>query len=124
MSAVSPRHTPFIERSASKNGVALPMIKVPHPASRIDDPANINIRGVSRQSSNHFGDDIQLKSPNVLRPITADQLPFRSLKSPRHQSLPPLKEDLDSKFPVDKNNTHLPTASKRTLIDHYFRIVY
>ena len=117
---MSPRQSPFIERPASKNGVALPMIKVPHPASRIDDPANINIRGVSRQSSNHFGDDIQLKSPNVLRPITADQLPFRSLKSPRHQSLPPLKEDLDSKLPVEKNNINLPVTSKRTFIDNSF----
>jgi len=112
MSAVSPRQNPFVERPASKNGVALPMIKVPHPASRIDHPANINIRGVSRQSNNHFGDDIQLKSPNVLRPITADQLPFRSLKSPRHHSLPPLQEDFDSKLPIDKNKMSLPIDGK------------
>ena len=115
MSAVSPRHNHLIERPSTKNGVALPMIKVPHPASRIDDPANINIRGVSRQSSNHFGGDIQLKSPNVLRPITADQLPFKTLKSPRHQSLPPLREDFDTKLAVDRNKTSLPIVGKKRL---------
>ena len=108
----SPRQGTFIERPQSKTGVALPMIKVPHPSSRIDDPANINIRGVSRQSSNHFADDIQLKSPNILRPITADQLPFKSLRSPRNRSLPPLGEDHETKYGDVKDKTNNPITSK------------
>ena len=103
MSIATPRQGSFLERPQSKTGVALPMIKVPHPASRMDNPANINVRGVSRQSSNHFVDDFQMKTASVLRPITADQIPFRNLKSQRNRSLPPLGEDIDVRLAEERN---------------------
>eukprot|EP00795_Rhopilema_esculentum_P012732 gene12732-3457_t len=112
MSVASPRLHSAIERPPSKNGVALPMIKVAHPSSRIDDPATINVRGVSRQSNTRFGDDLQQNSPTVLRSITADQMPFRSLRSPRHSALPPLGENQEIKVTDDRNKTTIPILGK------------
>lgn len=123
MSLASPRHGSLIERPQSKSGVALPMIKVPHPASRIDNPNNINIRGVSRQSSSHFVDDIQMKSPNVLRPITADQLPFKNLRSPRHRSLPPLGETQEANFSDEKNKSTSPAHGELLFVNITLKII-
>ena len=116
MSMVSPRLNSGMERAPSKNGVALPMIKVPHPSSRLGDPATINVRGVSRQSNFRFGEDIQMNSPNVLRPITADQLPFGSLRSPRHNSLPPLGEDIEMKMAEDRTKPAIPVFGKKFFV--------
>lgn len=101
-----------MERAPSKNGVALPMIKVPHPSSRLGDPATINVRGVSRQSNLRFGEDIQMNSPNILRPITADQLPFGNLRSPRCNSLPPLGEDQEMKMVEERTKPAIPVFRK------------
>ena len=115
MSVASQRLHSALERPPSKNGVALPMIKVAHPSTRIDDPATINVRGVSRQSNTRFGDEIQQNSPTVLRPITADQMPFRSLRSPRHSALPPLGENQEVKVADDKNKPTIPIVGKKSL---------
>ena len=99
------------EVSHGRNGVALPMIKVPHPASRLDDPATINVRGVSRQSNTRgsmIGEELHHHSARVLRPITADQMPFGKVKSPRYNSLPPLGEELAVKFAVDNDKPSIP----------------
>lgn len=60
----------------------LPAIQ--HPLSRMDDPTNLNVRGLSRDGSRAasrqsltFGQD----KFNALRPITADQVPWRLTRS-------------------------------------------
>lgn len=60
----------------------LPAIQ--HPLSRMDDPTNLNVRGLSRDGSRAasrqsltFGQD----KLNALRPITADQVPWRLTRS-------------------------------------------
>eukprot|EP00794_Sanderia_malayensis_P016835 gene16835-18533_t len=101
---------------SSRNGVALPVIKVAHPSLRIGDPSTINVRGVSRQSNSRCSsiNDNQIQQqlpPNVLRPITADQMPFanRLIKSPpRHNSLPPLGETAEVKFADDRTKPSMP----------------
>ena len=60
----------------------LPAIQ--HPLSRMDDPTNLNVRGLSPDGSRAasrqsltFGQD----KFNALRPITADQVPWRLTRS-------------------------------------------
>ncbi len=99
----------------SKSGVALPMIKVAHPASRLEDPSTINIRGMSRQSNSRgsvIGEELHRHSANIMRPITADQMPFGNIKSPRHNSLPPLGEDLEMKLNEDRSKPNIPIFGK------------
>ena len=64
----------------------LPAIQ--HPLSRMEDPANLNVRGLSRDGSRAasrqsltFGQDFERNRLNVLRPITADQVPWRLTRS-------------------------------------------
>ncbi len=103
------------DSARSRNCVALPMIKVPHPATRLEDPSTINVRGMSRQSYSRcsmIGDQLNQHSANVLRPITADQMPFGNLKSPRHNSLPPLGEEFETKIADNRNKPNIPIFGK------------
>lgn len=62
---------------------------IPHPLSRAEDPMNMNVRGMSRdglrvasRQSLGFGADLDSRNKiNALRPITADQVPWRLTKS-------------------------------------------
>ena len=60
----------------------LPAIQ--HPLSRMDDPTNLNVRGLSRDGSRAASrQSLALAQDKftVLRPITADQVPWRLTRS-------------------------------------------
>lgn len=99
----------------------LPAIQ--HPLSRMDDPTNLNVRGLSRDGSRAasrqsltFGQD----KFNALRPITADQVPWRLTRSsngfggqnsPRHNSfaaLGQIPEGVEVKLAEDPSKPSIP----------------
>ena len=103
----------------------LPAIQ--HPLSRMDDPTNLNVRGLSRDGSRAasrqsltFGQD----NFNALRPITADQVPWRLSRSsngfggqnsPRNNSFAAMRqipEGVEVKLAEDPNKPSIPIFGK------------
>lgn len=54
---------------------------ISHPLSRLGDPEKMNIRGVSRGEGASSQLHDELEKVDRLRPITADQMPWRLTKS-------------------------------------------
>ena len=66
----------------------LPVIQ--HPGSRMDGPTKLNVRGLSRdglgsraasRQNVSFGQDMDRNRPDAFRPLTADQVPWRLMRS-------------------------------------------
>lgn len=54
---------------------------ISHPLSRLGNPEKISVRGVSRGDGASSQIQHELQKVNQLRPITADQMPWRLTKS-------------------------------------------
>lgn len=104
----------------------LPAIQ--HPLSRMEDPTNLNVRGLSRDGSRvasrqslTFGQD----KFNALRPITADQVPWRLTRSsngfggqnsPRNNNyaaIGQIPEGVEVKRAEDPNKPSIPIFGSR-----------
>lgn len=101
---------------------------IPHPLSRMEDPTNLNVRGLSREGSRvasrqslTFGQDLDRQKLNVLRPITADQVPYRltrssngfgGQRSPRNDGFAGIPEGVEVKFAEDPNKPTIPIFGK------------
>lgn len=101
---------------------------IPHPLSRMEDPTNLNVRGLSREGSRvasrqslTFGQDLDRQKLNVLRPITADQVPYRltrssngfgGQRSPRYDGFAGIPEGVEVKFAEDPNKPTIPIFGK------------
>lgn len=97
---------------------------IPHPLSRMDDPTNLNVRGLSRDGSRlasrqslTFAQD----KLNALRPITADQVPWRLTRSsngfggqhsPRSNGFAGIPEGVEVKRAEDPNKPSIPIFGK------------
>ncbi|XP_058971581.2 EF-hand calcium-binding domain-containing protein 6 [Pocillopora verrucosa] len=102
---------------------------IPHPLSRMEDPTNLNVRGLSREGSRvasrqslTFGQDLDRQKLNVLRPITADQVPYRltrssngfgGQRSPRYDGFAGIPEGVEVKFAEDPNKPTIPIFGSR-----------
>lgn len=102
---------------------------IPHPLSRMEDPTNLNVRGLSREGSRvasrqslTFGQDLDRQKLNVLRPITADQVPYRltrssngfgGQRSPRYDGFSGIPEGVEVKFAEDPNKPTIPIFGSR-----------
>ena len=101
---------------------------IPHPLSRMDDPTNLNVRGLSRDGSRvasrqslTFGQD----KLNALRPITADQVPWRLTRSsngfggqhsPRNYGFSGIPEGVEVKLAEDPNKPSIPIFGKCSIL--------
>ena len=54
---------------------------ISHPISRLENPEKINVRGISRYGTASSQFRHELEKVDRLRPITADQMPWRLTKS-------------------------------------------
>lgn len=104
----------------------LPAIQ--HPLSRMNDPANLNVRGSSRAASRQslmFGQEFERGGLNALRPVTADQVPWRltrsgnnqgGSRSPREAAVVPglgqIPEGIEVRRAEDPNKTSIPIFGK------------
>lgn len=91
---------------------------ISHPLSRLSNPEKIEVRGLSRGegASSRIQDELQKVSQ--LRPITADQIPWRLTKSscgsrgfPKDTSLPalaPVHEGVQMKRAGDQSKPTIP----------------
>lgn len=102
---------------------------IPHPLSRMEDPTNLNVRGLSREGSRvasrqslTFGQDLDRQKLNVLRPIMADQVPYRltrssngfgGQRSPRYDGFAGIPEGVEVKFAEDPNKPTIPIFGSR-----------
>lgn len=102
---------------------------IPHPLSRMEDPTNLNVRGLSRDGSRvasrqslTFGQDLDRQKFNALRPITADQVPYRltrssngfgGQRSPRYDGFAGIPEGVEVKFAEDPNKPTIPIFGSR-----------
>lgn len=102
---------------------------IPHPLSRMDDPTNLNVRGLSRDGSRvasrqslTFAQDFDRGKLNALRPITADQVPWRLTRSsngfggqhsPRNNGFAGIPEGVEVKRAEDPNKPSIPIFGSR-----------
>ncbi|KAL9978672.1 hypothetical protein ACROYT_G016217 [Oculina patagonica] len=102
---------------------------IPHPLSRMDDPTNLNVRGLSRDGSRvasrqslTFGQDFDRGKLNALRPITADQVPWRLTRSsngfggqhsPRNNGFAGIPEGVEVKLADDPRKPTIPIFGSR-----------
>lgn len=54
---------------------------ISHPLSRLENAEKINVRGISRCGTTSSQLRLELEKVDRLRPITADQIPWRLTKS-------------------------------------------
>ena len=95
---------------------------ISHPLSRLGSPQKMAVRGVSRgeNASTHIQNELQKVSQ--LRPITADQVPYRLTKSscgsrgpPKETNLPALSsvpEGVEVKKVKDQSKPAIPIFGK------------
>lgn len=103
----------------------LPAIQ--HPLSRMDDPTNLNVRGLSRDGSRAASRQsltLAQDKLNALRPITAEQVPWRLTRSanglgkansPRNNSfagMGQIPEGVEVKRAEDPNKPSIPIFGK------------
>ena len=105
---------------------------IPHPLSRMDDPTNLNVRGLSRDGSRvasrqslTFAQDFDRGKLNALRPITADQVPWRLTRSsngfggqhsPRNNGFAGIPEGVEVKRAEDPNKPSIPIFGKSSIL--------
>ena len=105
---------------------------IPHPLSRMDDPSNLNVRGLSRDGSRvasrqslTFAQDFDRGKLNALRPITADQVPWRLTRSsngfggqhsPRNNGFAGIPEGVEVKRAEDPNKPSIPIFGKSSIL--------
>lgn len=104
----------------------LPAIQ--HPLSRMDDPTNLNVRGLSRDGSRAASRQsltLAQDKLNALRPITAEQVPWRLTRSanglgkansPRNNSfagMGQIPEGVEVKRAEDPNKPSIPIFGSR-----------
>lgn len=101
---------------------------IPHPLSRMEDPTNLNVRGLSRDGSRvasrqslTFGQEFDRQKLNALRPITADQVPWRLTRSsngiggqhsPRYKGFAGIPEGVEVKIAEDPSKPTIPIFGK------------
>lgn len=103
----------------------LPAIQ--HPLSRMDDATNLNVRGLSRDGSRAASRQsltLAQDKLNALRPITAEQVPWRltrsanglgKVNSPRNNSfagMGQIPEGVEVKRAEDPNKPSIPIFGK------------
>ena len=105
---------------------------IPHPLSRMEDPTNLNVRGLSRDGSRvasrqslTFAQDFDRGKLNALRPITADQVPWRLTRSsngfggqhsPRNNGFAGIPEGVEVKRAEDPNKPSIPIFGKSSIL--------
>ena len=105
---------------------------IPHPLSRMEDPTNLNVRGLSRDGSRvasrqslTFAQDFDRGKLNALRPITADQVPWRLTRSsngfggqhsPRNNGFTGIPEGVEVKRAEDPNKPSIPIFGKSSIL--------
>ncbi|XP_015764161.1 PREDICTED: EF-hand calcium-binding domain-containing protein 6-like [Acropora digitifera] len=101
----------------------LPAIQ--HPLSRMDDPTNLNVRGLSRDGSRAASRQsltLAQDKLNALRPITAEQVPWRLARSanglgkansPRNAGMGQIPEGVEVKRAEDPNKPSIPIFGSR-----------
>lgn len=95
---------------------------ISHPLSRLGSPQKIAVRGVSRGEGASSQIQNELQKVSQLRPITADQMPWRLTKSscgsrglPKESNLPALNsvpEGVEVKKVNDQSKPAIPIFGK------------
>ena len=97
---------------------------ISHPLSRLGSPEKITVRGVSRGEGASSQIQNELQKVSQLRPITADQMPWRLTKSscgsrgyPKETGFPALgsvPEGFETKKARDQSKPAIPIFGKCT----------